>query len=144
MLGERSNASPIARRKSLSLKATNSQPSEFDEDSGSSGSIYSPHRVSRARTGEAPVRVLEAGHLYSYAELGVHHEHGGVLLRRDIHRLFDDGWLAVDPDRLRVDVSDRLESYSQYAALHGRQLRVTLRDRQIEWLARHWIEHRAS
>jgi ribosomal protein S27AE len=97
-----------------------------------------------AFTGEAPVSVLEAGHLYSYAELGVHHEHGGVLLRRDIHRLFDDGWLAVDPDRLRVDVSDRLESYPQYAALHDRQLRVSLRDRQIEWLARHWIEHRAS
>lgn len=40
-----------------------------------------------AFTGEAPARVLEAGHLYSYAELGVHHEHGGhvelaVTLRR--------------------------------------------------------------
>lgn len=97
-----------------------------------------------AFTGEAPARVLEAGHLYSYAELGVHHEHGGLLLRRDIHRLFDDGWLAVEPDRLRVDVSGQLEPYPQYAALHDQQLRVTLRDRQIEWLASHWTEHRAS
>jgi hypothetical protein len=74
----------------------------------------------------------------------VHHTHGGLLLRRDIHRLFDDGLLAVDPGRLRVDVSDLLEAYLRYAALHDRQLRVSLRHKQVEWLARHWIEHRAS
>jgi len=97
-----------------------------------------------AFTGEAPTRVLEAGHLYSYAELGVHHEHGGLLLRRDIHRLFDDGWLAVDPGTLRVDVADALEAFPQYASLHDRCLQTRLRDSQIEWLARHWAEHRAS
>jgi predicted RNA-binding Zn-ribbon protein involved in translation (DUF1610 family) len=97
-----------------------------------------------AFTGDAPARVLEAGHLYSYAELGVHHEHGGLLLRRDVHRLFDDGWLAVDPDHLRVDVSDQLESFPQYASLHDRPLRTHLRDTQVEWLARHWAEHRSS
>jgi hypothetical protein len=97
-----------------------------------------------AFTGKAPVRVLEAGHLYSYAELGVHHEHGGLLLRRDIHRLFDDGWLAVDPGTLKVDVSETLASFPQYASLHDRQLRTRLRNPQVEWLARHWAEHRAS
>lgn len=97
-----------------------------------------------AFTGHAPARVLEAAHLYSYAELGVHHEHGGLLLRRDIHQLFDDGWLAVDPERLRVDVSARLEPYPQYASLHGRELHTRIRDEQVEWLTRHWEEHRAS
>lgn len=97
-----------------------------------------------AFTGHAPPRVLEAGHLYSYAELGTHHKHGGLLLRRDIHRLFDDGWLAVDPVTLRVDVSDRLESFPQYATLHDVQLRTKIRDRQLEWLARHWAEHRTA
>jgi hypothetical protein len=97
-----------------------------------------------AFTGEAPPRVLDAGHLYSYAELGAHHAHGGLLLRRDIHRLFDDGWLAVDPGTLRVDVSDSLEPYPQYATLHDRTLRTRVRDPQVEWLARHWAEHRAS
>lgn len=95
-------------------------------------------------TGEAPARVLEAGHLYSYARLGVHHEHGGLLLRRDIHRLFDDGSLAVDPDRLQVDVSEDLESYPQYACLHDRRLSNRLHNDQVDWLARHWAEHRAS
>jgi hypothetical protein len=35
--------------------------------------LLTAHGELRAFTGEAPVRVLEAGHLYSYAELGVHH-----------------------------------------------------------------------
>lgn len=97
-----------------------------------------------AFTGDAPPRVLEAGHLYSYAQLGVHHEHGGLLLRRDIHRLFDDGWLAVEPDSLRVDVDDRLEPYPQYSRLHDQRLRVDLYDNQVEWLTHHWAEHRAA
>ena len=97
-----------------------------------------------AFTGEAPARVLEAGHLYSYAELGVHHEHGGLLLRRDVHRLFDDGSLAVEPASLRVDVSKSLEPFPQYASLHDRPLHTKLRDAQVEWLARHWVEHRVS
>ncbi|TDC52003.1 HNH endonuclease [Jiangella ureilytica] len=95
-----------------------------------------------AFTGRAPGRALEAGHLYSYAQLGIHHEHGGLLLRRDIHRLFDDGWLAVNPDSLRIDVSANLERYDQYATLHDENLRVRLRSEQVEWLAKHWEEHR--
>jgi hypothetical protein len=96
-----------------------------------------------AFTGSAPDRVLEAGHLYSYARLGEHHEHGGLLLRRDVHRLFDDGWLAVDPATLKVDVSSRLGSHPQYTQLHERRLHVHLHDKQVEWLHKHWSEHRA-
>lgn len=106
--------------------------------------LLGSHGESCAFTGEAPARVLEAGHLYSYAQLGIHHEHGGLLLRRDVHRLFDDGWLAVDPATLRVDVADSLESYPQYARLHDQRLRAQLRDSQVEWLGHHWAEHRAS
>ncbi|WP_084127405.1 HNH endonuclease signature motif containing protein [Demequina sp. NBRC 110054] len=95
-----------------------------------------------AFTGSAPKRVLEAGHLYSYADLGEHHEHGGLMLRRDIHKLFDDGGLAVDPTSLAVDVAPELEPYPQYAGLHGRNLEVDLQDEHIGWLEKHWSEHR--
>lgn len=95
-----------------------------------------------AFTGEAPAKVLEAGHLYSYAELGVHHQHGGLLLRRDIHRLFDDGSLAVDPMSFKVDVSASLDAYPQYTSLHDRKLFTRLRDPQVEWLAAHWAQYR--
>jgi predicted RNA-binding Zn-ribbon protein involved in translation (DUF1610 family) len=95
-----------------------------------------------AFTGSAPDRVLEAGHLYSYAKLGEHLEHGGLLLRRDVHRLFDDGWLAVEPSTLRVDVSASLEAFPQYAQLQDKPLQVDLHGTQIEWLDKHWKEHR--
>lgn len=97
-----------------------------------------------AFTGMAPARALEAGHLYSYAELGVHYEHGGLLLRRDVHRLFDDGWLAVDPDGLKIHVSDNLLRFPQYGSLDGHSLKVRVRASQVDWLARHWHEHRAG
>ena len=95
-----------------------------------------------AFTGAAPPRVLEAGHLYSYAQLGEHHEHGGLMLRRDIHRLFDDGLLSVDPTRLRIDVASELAEYPQYARLHDQLLTTQLRTKQVEWLDSHWREHR--
>lgn len=95
-----------------------------------------------AFTGEAPVRVLDAGHLYSYAKLGEHHQHGGLLLRRDIHRLFDDGSLAVDPTTLKVDVSDSLGDFPQYAQLHNRPLTVALDSDRVSWIWKHWVEHR--
>jgi len=97
-----------------------------------------------ALTGEAPDRVLEAGHLYSYAKLGEHHEHGGLLLRRDVHRLFDDGGLAIDPTALTIDVAPELSAYPQYASLHGQHLHVKVKDPQVEWLEKHWHEHRGT
>lgn len=100
--------------------------------------------TSCAFTGSAPERVLEAGHLYSYAQLGTHYEHGGLMLRRDIHRLFDDGLLAVRPDRLSIDVSDSLAQHPQYEALHGRALSLDVRPEQVHWLRQHWNEHRVA
>ncbi|QTE29255.1 HNH endonuclease signature motif containing protein [Pengzhenrongella sicca] len=97
-----------------------------------------------AFTGRAPVRVLEAGHLYSYAQLGTHFKHGGLMLRRDIHRLFDDGLLAVQPSRLRIDVAPGLAMYPQYARLHDEPLKSRLQDEQVDWLGKHWAEHRLS
>lgn len=96
-----------------------------------------------AFTGAAPPRVLEAGHLYSYAQLGTHVEHGGLMLRRDIHRLFDDGLLAVQPSNLRIDVAPSLATYPQYARLHDQALTLRLRGSQIDWLGKHWDEHRS-
>lgn len=95
-----------------------------------------------AFTGGAPARVLEAGHLYSYAQLGTHFKPGGLMLRRDIHRLFDDGMLAVEPSSLCIDVAASLATYPQYARLHDGPLTMQLRDEQVDWLGKHWDEHR--
>ncbi len=61
-----------------------------------------------AVTGEHSLPVLDAAHIRPYAEQGGTHEvSNGLLLRADIHRLFDAGYVTVTPD-LRFVVSQRL------------------------------------
>ncbi len=97
-----------------------------------------------AITGAAPAAALEACHLYSYAQLAEHHVHGGLLLRRDIHRLFDLGLLVVDPASLTVDVDRSLEQFPEYANLAGRPLAVNPSAGQLRWLKNHWRQHRLT
>lgn len=93
-----------------------------------------------AFTGESPLEVLEAAHLYSYASVGEHHE--GLLLRRDLHRLFDSGKIAVHPISLVLDVADELHPFSLYQQLNGNKLKVRVNANQRKWLADHWAQHR--
>ena len=95
-----------------------------------------------AISGLQPVEVLEAAHLYSYASVGAHHAHGGLLLRRDFHTLFDLGMLAVDPESERIDLVDELREYPGYGGLHGSELRVSLTPKAKSWLKLHWDQHR--
>jgi hypothetical protein len=94
-----------------------------------------------AFSGPAPAEALEACHLYSYAEIGRHDIEGGLLLRRDLHRLFDQGLLAVAADGT-IDVADSLKPYGLYAALQGQRLKVSTIGGQRDWLALHWAEWR--
>lgn len=79
-----------------------------------------------AITGERVVPVLEAAHIRSYSEGGEHRIDNGLLLRRDVHALFDRGYITVSPD-LEVLVSRRLrtefDNGEDYLMLHGSQLR---------------------
>ena len=86
--------------------------------------------------------VLDAAHLYSYAMVGQHLDSGGLMHRQDIHRLFDRGLLAVNPETLNVNVSNELEGYPMYADLQEVPLRVQLGDNQVEWIRSHWEQHR--
>lgn len=95
-----------------------------------------------AFTGTGPLTTLEAGHLYSYAKSGEHHTDGGLLLRRDVHRLFDLGFLAVDPMTLKIDVHADLHDFPVYKSLDGCALHVALTKRQKDWLEHHWSAHR--
>jgi len=61
-----------------------------------------------AITGERVLPVLEAGHIRPYSEGGEHRIDNGLLLRRDLHTLFDRGYLTVTPE-MEVVVSKRLE-----------------------------------
>lgn len=78
-----------------------------------------------AITGERTLPVLEAAHIRPYAEAGPHLIANGVLLREDLHTLFDDGYLTVTED-LRVEVSRRIkeefENGREYYRHHGQRL----------------------
>jgi putative restriction endonuclease len=80
-----------------------------------------------AVTEEHSLPALEAVHIRSYAEQGPHEVRNGLLLRADLHRLFDKGYVTVTPDR-RFEVSQRLRAdYSNgrtYYPLHGQSLRL--------------------
>ncbi|MHB8590217.1 MAG: HNH endonuclease [Candidatus Dormibacteraceae bacterium] len=62
-----------------------------------------------AITGERVLPVLEAGHIRPYSEGGEHRIDNGLLLRRDLHTLFDRGYLTVTPE-MEVVVSKRLKN----------------------------------
>ena len=61
-----------------------------------------------AVSGEHSLPALEAAHIRPYAEGGSHEIGNGILLRADIHRLFDQGFVTVTPD-YRFRVSRRLK-----------------------------------
>jgi putative restriction endonuclease len=60
-----------------------------------------------AVTGEHSTPVLEAAHIKPYAQGGEHSVRNGLLLRSDLHRLFDKGYVTVTPD-YRFQVGKRL------------------------------------
>ena len=80
-----------------------------------------------AVTRERTLPALDAAHVRPYAEGGVHEVTNGLLLRRDIHSLFDRGYVTVTPE-LRFEVSRRIkeefENGRDYYALHGRSVCV--------------------
>jgi putative restriction endonuclease len=61
-----------------------------------------------AITGERTLPVLEAAHIKPYSETGPHLISNGLLLRSDLHILFDDGYVTVTED-LKVEVSNRIK-----------------------------------
>lgn len=74
---------------------------------------------------------LDAAHIRPYSEGGLHRKSNGILLRKDIHSVFDAGYATIDEDYKFV-VSDKVRDVfnngSEYRRLHGTVLRLPLRD----------------
>ncbi len=79
-----------------------------------------------AVSGERTLPILDAAHIRAYADGGEHEGSNGILLRTDIHKLFDLGYVTVDQDS-RFVVSGRLkadfDNGKHYYDLHGSRLR---------------------
>jgi putative restriction endonuclease len=75
-----------------------------------------------AVTGERTLPLLDAAHIRPYSHGGEHEITNGLLLRTDIHRLFDLGYVTVSSDG-KFEVGRRLkedfENGKYYYAMHG-------------------------
>ncbi|HLA81041.1 MAG TPA: HNH endonuclease [Thermoleophilia bacterium] len=83
-----------------------------------------------AITGGRALPVLVAAHIRPFAESGEHRIDNGLLLRSDLHTLFDRGYVTVTPD-FRMEVSRRIRADwhngDHYYRLHGQTVRVPQR-----------------
>lgn len=66
---------------------------------------------------------LEAAHIRPYRGAHTNETSNGILLRADIHNLFDYGIVGVDPETMKIVLNQRARG-SKYAELHGQQLRL--------------------
>jgi HNH endonuclease len=83
------------------------------------------YKRSCAVTEEKTLPILDAAHIHPYKEGGPHEVTNGLLLRSDIHRLFDLGYVTVSTDG-KFEVGHRLkddyENGRHYYAMHGKPL----------------------
>lgn len=95
-----------------------------------------------AVTGERTLPVLEAAHIKPFAARGPHRVSNGILLRSDLHKLFDLGYVTVTPE-LHLEVSSRLrEEWHNgrvYYAHHGQQLEFRPTDK-VSLPAREYLQ----
>ena len=78
-------------------------------------------------TGERTLPALEAAHIHRYSRGGDHSLSNGLLLRSDLHKLFDLGYLSIEPNTLKIRVSSKIreefENGRDYYRLDGQKLR---------------------
>lgn len=83
--------------------------------------------------------LLEAAHITPYAGRWHTRAHHGILLKTDIHTLFDKGMIQIDAEH-KVCVAPQLAG-TEYEELDGRQLNLPKDERN--WpLAEHLLKHR--
>lgn len=89
--------------------------------------VMEAYARSCAITHEHSLPVLEASHIKPYAQDGPSEVSNGILLRADLHRLFDQGYLTITPE-MKVEISPRLKlDYNNgrsYYPLHGTSMVV--------------------
>lgn len=97
-----------------------------------------------AITGERTLPALEAAHIRPFADSPIHSVQNGILMRSDLHDLFDQGYVTVTPDlnfRVSSRIRDEFHNGIIYYALDGSTIRIPERaeaqpDRSaLEWHA---------
>lgn len=74
--------------------------------------------ITGCNVGEA----LDGAHIQPYMGPSFDHPQNGLLLRRDLHALFDAGLLTVEPASRRIHFDPRVRVFHEYRNLDGRTL----------------------
>jgi len=92
--------------------------------------VTDAYRRSCAITQERVLPVLEAAHIKPYSDAGPHEVRNGVLLRSDMHKLFDRGYLTIT-QKLHVEISrrikDEFDNGEYYFTFHGHPINLPQR-----------------
>lgn len=87
--------------------------------------VTDSYRRRCAFSGEKTLPALDAAHIRPFSNGGQHETSNGILMRRDMHSLFDNGYMTVNTD-LRIEVSRRIreefENGRNYYDLHGKEI----------------------
>ncbi|MFP2908577.1 HNH endonuclease [Pyxidicoccus sp. 3LFB2] len=86
--------------------------------------------------------LLEAAHIAPYRGQKDHHPSNGLLLRTDIHTLFDLDLLGIEPETLKVHLHPRVEG-SGYEAWAGVSLSCDSKLLSRDALLSRWLKFRA-
>ena len=92
-----------------------------------------------AVTGVNVLATLQAAHIVPYNGPKTNTVQNGILLRADIHNLFDLGLLQIDPKSMLLIVSDELSS-TPFENLHGQKLKLP--KSKSQWPNKHSLEER--
>jgi len=90
-------------------------------------SVMEAYQKSCAITNEHSLPVLEAAHIKPFSEAGPNKIENGLLLRSDLHKLFDTGYITIT-DKFQLEVSSKLkEDYNNgkvYYKLNGTKINL--------------------
>jgi predicted restriction endonuclease len=66
---------------------------------------------------------IEASHINPYRGKNDNHARNGLLLRRDLHAIFDANLLGIHPDTMKVSLHPSIEN-SEYKLFNGKQINI--------------------
>lgn len=88
-------------------------------------------------TGCSELTVLEAAHIHPYKGDNDNHPGNGLLLRSDMHLLFDQNLIGIEPESLKIIISKVVKD-SNYRVLSGCTLHITIFKPSLDALNYRW------
>ena len=90
--------------------------------------VTDAYRRRCAISGEKALPVLQAAHIMPVSEGGLHRLDNGLLLRSDVHTLFDRGYITVTPEHRVLVAAQRLkedfDNGEPYVPFHGASIHM--------------------